>query len=101
MLKVGTKLASAVCAAQGIIIRAPGADGALTCGGAAMTLAGEAPVDVPKLEAPQDGQAVLGKRYVDDASGIEVLCTKGGMGALAFDGRALKLKEAKPLPASD
>jgi len=44
---------------------------------------------------------MLGKRYVDDASGIEVLCTKAGVGTITFDGRTLLLKEAKPLPSSD
>ena len=44
---------------------------------------------------------LLGKRYVDDESDIEVLCTKAGDGALAVDGRPLVLKTAKPLPSSD
>jgi hypothetical protein len=30
-----------------------------------------------------------------------LLCTKAGAGSLALDGRALGLKEAKPLPSSD
>jgi hypothetical protein len=38
---------------------------------------------------------------VDEESGIEVLGAKAGKGSLAYDGRALMLKDAKPLPASD
>ena len=44
---------------------------------------------------------LLGKRYVHEASGLELLCTKPGEGSLAVDGAALPLKEAKPLPSSD
>ena len=43
----------------------------------------------------------MGKRYADDKSGIELLCTKGGAGALFLNGEPLGLKEAKPLPSSD
>ena len=42
-----------------------------------------------------------GKRYADDVTGLEVLCTKGGKGSLSLDGRAIGAKEAKKLPASD
>ena len=48
-----------------------------------------------------DGGTLLGKRYVDEASGIELLCSKGGSGSLACDGRAMTVKGAKPLPSSD
>jgi hypothetical protein len=47
------------------------------------------------------GTTLLGKRYTDETSGIEVLCSKAGEGLLAVDGRLLAIKEAKPLPASD
>ena len=43
----------------------------------------------------------MGKRYVDAAGTVELLCVKPGKGTLAADGVALLLKEAKPLPASD
>jgi hypothetical protein len=48
-----------------------------------------------------DHGVVLGKRYVDEQSGLEVLCTKAGAGPLAADGRPLVIKAAKVLPASD
>lgn len=53
------------------------------------------------VESGLDGNALLGKRYSDEATGIELLCTKGGPGQLACDGRPLVVKAAKPLPSSD
>ena len=100
ILNPGTRLASVVCSAQGIIIRPPSAEGVLTCGGEPMIAPGSA-ASGEQLSAPTDAPALIGKRYVDEATGLEVLCTKGGLGGFAFDGRALTLKEAKPLPASD
>jgi hypothetical protein len=44
---------------------------------------------------------LLGKRYVDEPTGLEVLCTKPGAGGLAVDGRELTIKAPKALPASD
>jgi hypothetical protein len=44
---------------------------------------------------------VLGKRYMCDKCGTEVLCNKGGNGALECCDAEMKLKEAKPLPSSD
>ncbi|BBZ38228.1 MULTISPECIES: hypothetical protein [Mycobacterium] len=44
---------------------------------------------------------VLGKRYVDTESGLEVLCTKAGRGVLSADGRQLTTKAPNALPASD
>jgi hypothetical protein len=43
----------------------------------------------------------MGKRYVDSAETIELLCTKPGDGVPALNGELLQLNEAKPLPASD
>ncbi|MDP1632696.1 MAG: hypothetical protein Q8L66_14875 [Caulobacter sp.] len=99
-LAAGTKLASAVCSAQGIIIRPPSESGVLTCGGEPVTAPG-AGGGAAQLSAPVDAPALIGKRYVDETVGLEVLCIKGGKGAFAFEGRPLTLKEAKPLPASD
>ncbi|WP_231611754.1 hypothetical protein [Rhodococcus sp. CX] len=57
--------------------------------------------DGSSIDPAHVGGAVMGKRYVDEASGLEVLCTKAGQGRLALDGTALVLKAAKPLPSSD
>ena len=83
-----------------VVVRPVEGDHRLGCGGADMVPAGtDAPggaVD-PALAEP----TLLGKRYEDEASGLEVLCSKGGEGTLTFDGAPLGLKSAKPLPSSD
>jgi len=43
----------------------------------------------------------LGKRYLCEACGTEVLCNKPGTGAVSCCDQDMKLKEAKPLPSSD
>ena len=43
----------------------------------------------------------LGKRYKDDASGVEVLCIKPGPGNLNIDGRGLEEQKTKVLPSAD
>ena len=43
----------------------------------------------------------MGKRYADEESGIEVLCTKPGEGSLSLGDVALLQKDAKALPSSD
>jgi hypothetical protein len=44
---------------------------------------------------------VLGKRYEDPGTGLEVLCVRPGAGALSIGRELLKLKASKPLPSSD
>ena len=101
-LSAGTKLKSAVCTAEGIVIRPPDVEGILCCGAAAVLLAGEAPTpDIECLILAEAGAALVGKRYVDLDTGLEVLCTKGGKGSLAIDGGAMTVKQAKALPSSD
>jgi hypothetical protein len=43
----------------------------------------------------------LGKRYLCEKCGVEVLCNKPGTGGLQCCDADMKLKEAKPLPSSD
>jgi len=43
----------------------------------------------------------LGKRYLCEKCGVEVLCNKPGSGALTCCEAEMRLKEAKPLPSSD
>ena len=97
-MKPGTKLKSAVCDAEVMVIKA-GAGGVLCCGGSPMVAerSGErGPID----PAFADG-AKMGKRYEDAAATVEILCIKPGAGSLSIDGTALTIKEAKPLPSSD
>jgi hypothetical protein len=83
-----------------IVIRAPDADLALTLGGAALAEKG-ASFEPATPDPAQQAGTQLGKRYADEALGLELLCTKGGEGTLALDGVPLALKDAKPLPSSD
>jgi hypothetical protein len=95
-MKPGTKLKSAACTTEVVVIRSGG--GAIQCGGAAMV---EAAGDSVDLDPAFAGGTIMGKRYVDAAGSVELLCVKPGKGSLALDGVALSVKDAKPLPASD
>jgi hypothetical protein len=99
-LKAGVQLKSAVSTTEVVVVRAPKDEVTLTCGGAPM-LGRDEESSGAAIQAGDDGSSLLGKRYVDETSEIEVLCTKPGDGTLAVDGRALELKSAKPLPSSD
>jgi hypothetical protein len=99
-LKAGTQLKSAVGTTEVIVVKPPTAAVELTSGGVPMVPKDEG-AGGGAIAAGQEGAILLGKRYVDEESDIEVLCTKAGDGALAVDGRVLVLKTAKPLPSSD
>ncbi len=100
-LRPGLKLASAVCDAQVVVVRAPAGDVEVGCGGAPMVPDGEdAPAGAALDDSLGDGPQ-LGKRYADEELGLELLCTRAGAGALTANGAVLALKGAKPLPSSD
>ena len=99
--RTGQTLVSTVDATTVVVVRAPGADVELTCGGAPMVDAKAGSVEKGTVDPAQAEGTQLGKRYADDEAGLEVLVTKPGQGTLALDGRALPLKGTKPLPASD
>jgi hypothetical protein len=96
-MKPGTKLKSTVCDTEVMVIRGSGV--VVECGGAPM--AQERPAEQGTLGAGWDKGTQIGKRYVDLAGSIELLCVKPGKGSLSIGGVALLLKDAKPLPASD
>jgi hypothetical protein len=96
-MKPGTKLKSTVCDTEVMVIR--GAAVVVECGGA--PLVEERPAERGSLAAGQDKGTQIGKRYVDAAGTVELLCVKPGRGSLSIGGVALQLKDAKPLPASD
>jgi len=101
VLKSGTRLRSAVCATEVMVIQAPAAEVELTCGGEAMLPLG-AENTAPRSPAPgSDRGTLIGKRYVNAAGDLELLCTKPGAGSLAVAGAPLAVKSAKPLPSSD
>ncbi len=98
--RVGQQLVSAVDTTAVIIIKAPAGESTLTCGGVAMAAAGE-PVPPVEPDPSLMSGTQIGKRYVDEADTLQVLCTKAGGGTLALDGKPLVIQAAKPLPASD
>lgn len=98
-LSVGQSLYSAVGATAVVVIRAPESEVGLTCGGEPMVT--EAAPPTSSVPSTDEGSTQLGKRYADDASGLELLCTKADAGTLAVNGTPIPLKDAKPLPASD
>ncbi len=100
-LKTGTRLKSSVCNTQVMIVAAPDADVALTCGGHPMIDAAAAPPAGLSVSPEASKGTTLGKRYVNAEGTLELLCIKPGEGSLAVAGAALVLKEAKPLPSSD
>jgi hypothetical protein len=99
-LKPGSRLRSRVSDAEFVVIKASDSDVTLTAGGVAAV---ELDSDAPGLEIGDDnlGEALMGKRYVDELDSFEVLCTKAGIGGLAIGSRPLHLKSSKPLPSSD
>lgn len=84
-----------------VVVRPPKTAGVLACGGTAVLPQADASPQTGQINVDYAGGVLVGKRYADEISGIEVLGAKAGAGSLSFDGRQLKLKEAKPLPASD
>ncbi len=96
-MKPGSKLSSAVCDTQVMVIRC--GEGQIECGGAAMLDA--KPDAAGEISADHAGSSLMGKRYVDAVGSFELLCVKAGKGSLSVDGVALSIKDAKPLPASD
>jgi hypothetical protein len=96
-MKPGTRLKSAACDTEVMVIRTGG--GSIECGGAPMAEA--KPAEAAALNPDFADGTLMGKRYVDADAKYELLCVKPGKGSLAVDGIKLVTKDAKPLPASD
>lgn len=97
-MKPGTRLWSRTSSTSLVVVRPPARSVVLTCDGVALLaveqpMRGDAPADAPRT--------MLGKRYGDTGSGLEVLCTRAGAGVLAADGQPLLVLSARALPASD
>ena len=101
MFKAGSRLKSAVCNSELMLIVAPDRDLELTCGGVpVIQLDGDSPTGAT-IDPDQKQGTLMGKRYTNDTGDVEILCTKPGEGGLAVDGTTLAVKGAKPLPSSD
>ncbi|MET7769467.1 hypothetical protein [Nocardia sp. NPDC005366] len=101
ILEVGQSLASTTDATALIVVRAPKGEIALTCGGAEMVAGRTGVGDGSAIDPAHRYGTLLGKRYVDEETDLEVLCTKAGDGSLAVGDRPLQIKQAEPLPSSD
>ena len=100
-LKAGSRLRSVVCGTEVIVVKPPEGEVVVSCGGQPMVDIAETTEVAGEPDASLAEGTLLGKRYVDDDLGLELLCTKPGDGSLSIDGQALPTKEAKPLPSSD
>jgi len=101
VLKPGTRLRSAVCETTVMVVKAPGDDVDLRCGGVPMRAISEQREDGQAPSAPHTNGTQRGKRYVDESGALEVLCNEPGEGSLSVGDAALEIKGAKPLPSSD
>ncbi|WP_187972538.1 hypothetical protein [Aquibium microcysteis] len=99
-MKPGSRWKSRVCDAEAVVVRPARAGGLPQCGGVDMAPLGE-PAETAELRPGFDGGCIVGKRYRDEAVGIELLCTKAGAGSLGFGDTRLAMVEAKQLPSSD
>lgn len=100
-LSPGSRWMSTVCSTEVVVLKAPATELSLDCGGAVMVAVG-VPRDPGRAPAAdRSGGTLLGKRYADEAAGLEVLCTKGGQGSLSINNRTLVLRATTPLPSSD
>ncbi|TDD91805.1 hypothetical protein E1293_01815 [Actinomadura darangshiensis] len=100
--RTGDQLASTVSGTRVIVVRAP-ADGApeIACGGSPMVPASALDGTATSPPSREEAATLIGKRYVNAAGTLELLCTASGAGELSCDGAPMTLKTAKPLPASD
>jgi hypothetical protein len=100
-LRPGLRLESATCDTQVVVVKAPKdvADVDVRCGGAPMRELG---TGGDRVAITLEGDAtLLGKRYVEEDLGVELLCSQAGAGALSIGDQLLFVKGAKPLPSSD
>lgn len=100
-LKPGSRWRSAVCETELVVVRPPRTAVVLECGGRPVI---SHTTPRPEVAGPSPafaGGSVAGKRYIDPETGVELLCTKAGAGALGLEGRVIQAAEAKKLPSSD
>lgn len=99
ILKAGTKLNSAVCGGQVMVLRAPTEAVEISCGGKPMTTAENS--DKIAIGPELAAGLLVGKRYVNEEDSLELLCTRGGEGSLQLGDQPLEIRQAKKLPSSD
>jgi hypothetical protein len=100
-LKAGLRLRSVSDTTEVVVVRAPSDDADLRCGGHPMVALDAEAASGATIESGFDEGTQVGKRYADENSGLELLCTKAGKGSLSLGVDPLPVKGAKPLPSSD
>ncbi|MBW2273071.1 MAG: hypothetical protein JRG96_07350 [Deltaproteobacteria bacterium] len=100
-MKAGTRLKSVVCNTEVMVVMAPKEPVEVSCGGVALIDIGADKPEGGSIADGADGGTQMGKRYVNEAGDLELLCTKPGDGGLGSAGALLNVKGAKPLPSSD
>ena len=96
-MKPGTKLKSAACNTEVMVIKGSGL--VVECGGSPMSES--QPEAKSELDSNYSAGTQVGKRYVNADGTVELLCVKAGQGSLSIEGTALQIKDSKPLPSSD
>jgi len=99
-LKTGSRLKSAVCAGEVMVVKAPAGAMELTCGGAPM-VEGAAPAERGIVHPDHAIGIRIGKRYISEDGELEVLCVKAGDGGIAANGQLLLQKDTRQLPKTD
>ena len=100
VLKPGARMRSVTCTTEVVVVRASG-DIDLRCGGQPMVDISDGGGQSAEPASGFDDGTQIGKRYGDAAAGVEVLCTKAGVGSISIGDTLLVMEGAKPLPASD
>ena len=100
-LKAGLRLMCPGCTTELVVVKAPGADVDVRCGNEELIEFATRDAPPGHSEPDEAGGTQLGKRYSDESSGLEVLCTRPGTGMLSSAGVPLEQSIAKQLPSSD
>ncbi len=101
MIKAGTRLWSTVCSTVMITVKAPVEPIDVTIGGAPAAAEEMGAASGNDVVDGHGGGSLIGKRYVNTAGTLELLCISAGEGLPAVDGEVLHTKGATALPASD
>jgi hypothetical protein len=102
-LKPGMRLGSSSSNAEVMVVRPPSSVVVVTVAGRpAVPVNVGAVADLTGVTAHSiTDELQIGKGYVDDESGLELLRTRAGAGPLSCNVRLLTVKAAKALPSSD
>lgn len=100
-LKPGSRWRSAVCDTEVVVVRPPDRPVTFRIGGAGALPAGAGKRASTGPDTALADGTLLGKRYTDEATGLQVLCTRPGSGTITVDGRRATIVAPRQLPASD